>query len=241
MPPTLILVRHAQALHNVDNKLPHYNIHDPLLSELGREQCQKLNEKLSPRLGPHDLNVGLIIVSPMRRTIETALLSFPELIASGIPIIAHADWQENSDQPCDIGSPLDSLKLEFPQVDFSQVDPVFPDKLSPAGARYAHNRQAILVRGQAVLRELFSRPEKAVLVVSHSGFLRTGVTGHYFMNADYRIFEFDTSRGTDVPVALRQWEETVSGGMGWSWDHTVPLGGGLPDGEAPAVDGAVVP
>jgi hypothetical protein len=124
------------------------------------------------------------------------------------------------------------LKREFPQVDFSHVDPVFPDKLSPAGARYASTRRAILARGQSVLRELRERPEKAIIVVSHSGFLRAGVTGQWFMNADYRIFDFVETRGpadgSDVPV-LKQRSETIKGGMGWSWDTTVPLGDGLPD------------
>lgn len=45
-----------------------------------------------PRI-PRDLDVGLIVVSPMRRTIETALLAFGDLIARGIPVVAHAGWQ----------------------------------------------------------------------------------------------------------------------------------------------------
>jgi hypothetical protein len=45
-----------------------------------------------PRI-PNDLDVGLIIVSPMKRTIETALLAFGDLIDRGVPIVAHAGWQ----------------------------------------------------------------------------------------------------------------------------------------------------
>ncbi|KAK4149647.1 histidine phosphatase superfamily [Chaetomidium leptoderma] len=211
MPPTIILVRHAQALHNVDNKLPR-----PL--SLGRKQCAELKVKLVPRI-PKDLDVGLIIVSPMKRTIETALLAFGDLIQRGVPIVAHAGWQENSLQPCDIGSPLPSLPALFPQVDFSQVDPLYPDKTSPAAsAIYGYSRQAIVGRGQSVLAELHARPEKAVLVVSHSSFLRVGVTGHFFMNA----------------FLLNQWAETRGGGVGWNGEETVPLGDGLPD-----VQGAV--
>ncbi|KAK4235213.1 histidine phosphatase superfamily [Achaetomium macrosporum] len=229
MPPTLILVRHAQALHNVEN-----NLHDPELTELGRKQCTELKENLMPRIS-RDLDVGLILVSPMKRTIETALLAFGELVQRGIPIVAHAGWQENSSQPCDTGNPLSSLSPLFPQVDFSRVDPIFPDKTSPAAALYHYTRRAVLARGQAVLRELRGRPEKAVIVVSHSSFLRTGVTGHYFMNADYRIFDFVEAADGDgqdgVVVRLRQWEETSRGGMGWSWEMAVPLGDGLPDEE----------
>ncbi|KAL2148990.1 hypothetical protein VTH82DRAFT_1676 [Thermothelomyces myriococcoides] len=239
MPPTLILVRHAQGLHNVDRD---YNIHDPVLSSLGREQCAQLKEHLLPRI-PKDLDVGLIIVSPMIRTIETALLAFGDLIDRGVPIVAHAGWQEISLQPCDIGTPLPELAARFPQVDFSQVNPLFPDKTSPAAAeRYGFTRQAVVGRGRAVLRELRARPEKAVVVVSHSGFLRVGVTGCYFMNADYRIFDFvddndiDASgerKGEDDGVPrLREWDETRKGGMGWSWEDRVPLGDGVPDAGA---------
>ncbi|KAL2178365.1 histidine phosphatase superfamily [Thermothelomyces heterothallicus CBS 202.75] len=232
MPPTLILVRHAQALHNVDN-----NIHDPVLSTLGRQQCAQLKEHLASRI-PRDLDVGLIIVSPMIRTIETALLAFGELIDRGIPIVAHAGWQENSLQPCDIGTPLPELAARFPQVDFSRVDPLYPDKTSAAAAPpYGFTRQAVVGRGRAVLRELRTRPEKAVLVVSHSGFLRVGVTGCYFMNADYRVFEFEDAGEGEEEVEgglrLREREETRKGGMGWSWDERVPLGDGLPDADAP--------
>jgi broad specificity phosphatase PhoE len=99
----------------------------------------------------------------------------------------------------------------------------------------------ILARGQSVLRELAAKPEKAVLVVSHAGFLRVGVTGRYFMNADWRVFEFEGSGSGsggsgdgeegEEGVRLKEWEETEKGGMGWSWDKVVPLGDGLPDAD----------
>jgi hypothetical protein len=41
-------------------------------------------------------------------------------------------------------------------------------------------------------------------------------------------------------VRLRQWEETIRGGMGWSWDKTVPLGDGLPEEEEVARPGDAV-
>jgi hypothetical protein len=45
---------------------------------------------------PKELDVGLIVVSPMVRTIQTALLTFGGLIEKGIPIQAHAGWQGTS-------------------------------------------------------------------------------------------------------------------------------------------------
>ncbi|KAH6617477.1 histidine phosphatase superfamily [Chaetomium tenue] len=235
MPPTVILVRHAQALHNVEKD---YSLHDPVLSELGRQQCAELKAHITPTI-LKDLDVGLIIVSPSIRTIETALLAFGDLIGKGVPIVAHAGWQGNSLSPCDTGTPLPTLTKLFPQIDFSTVDPLYPDKTSPAAAPiYGCTRPAILARGQAVLRDLRARPEKAVVVVSHSGFLRVGVTGRFFMNADFRVVEFLEGDGEGGGgVGLRLWEGMEAGGMGWSWDRVVPLGDGLPE-EDGAVDGA---
>ncbi|KAK4225987.1 histidine phosphatase superfamily [Podospora fimiseda] len=220
MPPTIILVRHAQALHNVDRD---YTIHDPPLSELGRAQCLDLKSNLVPKI-PSQLDVELIIVSPMKRTIETALIAFPELINRGVPIVAHAGWQENSSQCCDIGSSLNDLPAEFPQVDFSQVDRTFPLKFRN---EYAYSRPAILARGQSVLKDLYERKEKAIIVVSHSGFLRAGVTGRWFFNADYRVFNFDGG-----PTKLKESDMTKGkGGLGWSFEEETELGDGLPDVE----------
>ncbi|KAK3291600.1 histidine phosphatase superfamily [Chaetomium fimeti] len=233
MPPTVILVRHAQALHNVENKSPDFP-----LSFLFCNILTNIYHKttISMIQIPKDFDVGLIIVSPSIRTIETALLAFGDLIEKGVPIVAHAGWQENSLQPCDTGTALPTLATLFPQVDFRPVDPLYPDKTSAAAAPvYGYTRQAIVSRGQTVLRELRARPEKAVVVVSHSGFLRAGVTGRYFMNADFRVFEFLPEGEGD---GLRLWEGMEAGGMGWSWDRVVPLGEGLSDAEG-GVDGVV--
>ncbi|KAL1841669.1 hypothetical protein VTK73DRAFT_3418 [Phialemonium thermophilum] len=225
MPPTLVLIRHAEALHNVNQE---YNIADPELSERGRQQCVQLARHLETQF-PAELDVGLILVSPMRRTVETALLSLGSFLQKGVPIQAHASWQENSDKPCDTGSPLDALAREFPQVDFSRVDPVYPDKTSPRAARYRYSRSAILARAQSALAELHDRPEKAVIVVSHSGFLRQGVTGHWYANADYRIYDFAPRASADAPIRLRQWEQTRRGGMGWSPEEAVEIGEDIPE------------
>ncbi|KAH8887840.1 phosphoglycerate mutase-like protein [Thozetella sp. PMI_491] len=224
MPPTLILVRHAQALHNInqDSSIP-----DPELSELGRSQCRDLRESLMNKM-PEGLDVGLIVVSPMRRTIETAQRALDFLIEKGVPIQANADWQENPDKPCDTGSPISALKDEFPGIDFSQLDPVFPDKTSPAGSRYWYTKKAVLARAQFALADLYARPEKTILVVSHSAFLRRAVTGSWWFNADYRIFDYEERKSDDEPYRLKQWELTAKGGLGWSWEEKVVIGEDLP-------------
>lgn len=169
----------------------------------------------------------------MRRTLQTALRSLDFLIAQGVPIQAHAGWQENSAKPCDTGSSISALQAEFPEVDFSKVDPVYPDKTSPAGAAYAYNRRAIVERGERCLKELRGRGERAVVVVSHSGFMRQGVTGWWYFNADYRVFEFEEGEG----VGLRQWESTIKGGLGRSREERVVIGERIPEEDEVLPDG----
>ncbi|KAF4976445.1 hypothetical protein FZEAL_6883 [Fusarium zealandicum] len=175
-----------------------------------------------------------VIVSPMRRTLQTAMLSLDWLLDRGVKIEANADWQENSEKKCDTGSPLSSISPDFPRVNFSTVDAVWPDKASPAARQYAHTKRAILARGRRGLEALHSRPEKIIFVVSHAGFLRLGVVGFWLFNSDYRVFDFEAGD----EVAVRQRESTAAGGLGLSWTESVTLGLGLPeedlelDGEA---------
>lgn len=184
---------------------------------------KNLQEKL-----PLDLDVGLIVCSAMRRTCETTILSLGWLIAKGVPIHAHAGWQENSEKPCDTGSDLQAVTDEFPLIDFGHVDPIYPAKHNDS---YRYRKANLLARAQRVLGELHDRPEKAVIVVSHSAFMRQCVTGDHFFNADYRIYDFE-ARNEGDPFRLEQWELTKgAGGMGRSYEEVVPLGTGLPEEE----------
>ncbi|KAI1408348.1 phosphoglycerate mutase-like protein [Hypoxylon sp. FL1857] len=227
MPPTVILVRHAQALHNAERN---FSIHDPDLTEEGHEQCADLRKSLVEN--PLARQAEAIIVSPLRRTIQTALRSVDWLVEEkGIKIEANADWQENSAKPCDTGSAIDKLEQEFPMVDFSKVDPVFPDKTSPAASRYHFTKAAILNRAQSALKSLYARPEKVVIVVSHSAFLRLAVSGYWYFNADYRIFEFAPMNSIEDGFRLEQHESTreKGGGLGKSWIDPIVLGSELPE------------
>ena len=69
-----------------DNSIP-----DPALSELGIKQCQALQENLKNL--PLANEVKLIVVSPMRRTLQTATLCLGWLIERGVPVMPDAGWQ----------------------------------------------------------------------------------------------------------------------------------------------------
>ena len=62
-------------MHNVRSD---WSIHDPPLSKLGEEQCAELQESLKNSKIAQE--VGLIVVSAMRRTLQTATLGLDFLI-----------------------------------------------------------------------------------------------------------------------------------------------------------------
>jgi hypothetical protein len=135
---------------------------------------------------------------------------------------------ENSSKPCDTGSAISELEKQFPVFDFSSVDSVYPDKTSSAGRRYAHTRGAVLARAQSCLHDLYHRPERMVIIVSHSAFLRLAVSGTCFANADYRVFEVSKPNGPRDTYKLVEWERTkeCGGGMGRSSREPVEIGSG---------------
>lgn len=139
----------------------------------------------------------------MRRTLQTAERALGWLIERGVPAIALAEFQENTVNNIDIGRPVQELKHEFPLFDFSLVDPVFPSK----EGLYEFSQEALTARGIAARKWLKERKEKVVIVVSHDGFMRVGICGKKFGNADFRIFEFEGEG-----VELVEWEMTESAG-----------------------------
>ena len=120
-----------------------------------------------------------------------------------------AEWQENSDMPCDQGSAIDMIAAEFPEFNFDTVSPEFPDKTG----RWKFTEEAIRQRGIDCRKWLRSRPETVIAVVTHSAFLRIAISPTRFANADYRVFDF--LENTDE---LKQWSltEERGGGMGRS-------------------------
>jgi broad specificity phosphatase PhoE len=92
MPPTLILIRHAEALHNASKD---YHIPDAELSEKGKQQqCIQLKRYLQS--GPLYYKIQALIASPAKRTVQTALLAFDELLESRsgeLKVELDPEWQ----------------------------------------------------------------------------------------------------------------------------------------------------
>ena len=121
---------------------------------------------------------------------------------------------ENSTEPCDTGTSLKTISVEFPELDFSNVDPTFPDK-SP-NTPYAFTRSANAARGQSCLSRLYNRSEKVIAVVSHSGFLRTAISKRRYANADYRVFSFRKAKSGRLSLLEDSSTAKRGGGMGRS-------------------------
>ncbi|KAJ5661925.1 uncharacterized protein N7477_009541 [Penicillium maclennaniae] len=192
MAPIIHCVRHAQGVHNLCTE--NHVIPDPLLTDLGHEQCRKLQESF-----PRHAYVDLVTASPLRRTIYTALESFEPVFKShpDMQLIALPDLQETSDVPCDTGSDPEVLREEFAgkNVDLGLVHEGWNNK----EGRYAPRNGALKERARAARRWLKARPEKEIVMVTHGGFLHyftedwedsSEFQGTGWMNTEYRTFTF---------------------------------------------------
>ncbi|RDI85949.1 hypothetical protein Vi05172_g3980 [Venturia inaequalis] len=114
---TIHLIRHCQSTFNVP---PHdANKLDPDLTATGVRQAKSLGQSF-----PHLTPDSLIVASPLRRTLNTALHAFKHhLSATNSQILALPELQELSRWPCDTGSSLPTLLTEFRDhpVDFEKV------------------------------------------------------------------------------------------------------------------------
>lgn len=81
---------------------------DPDITPEGEKQCEKLNETF-----PYHEKIDLLVASPIRRTINTALIGFKSEVERGLKVIALPEAQETSDLPCDTGSSPATLRKEF--------------------------------------------------------------------------------------------------------------------------------
>lgn len=96
----------------------------------------------SGEAGKEIRNVDCVVVSPMTRCLQTAMLSLPHLsdavlppsatrvencgassISSNkaVPFLAHESWRETVNFLCDSRRPLSTLQYEFPAVNFDSI------------------------------------------------------------------------------------------------------------------------
>ena len=169
-----------------------FSIPDPPLTERGLGQCKVLEHQLQN--SPIIKETRLIVLSPMRRTLQTAQASLGWLLEQGVPSLVNPDWTETTTHACDIGSSVDELTLDFPQFKFDTIYPEWPSK----SGRYAHTPAAVEARGLDCRRWLRARPENVIIAVSHADFLYRGIAATVFGNANARVFDFAENSDTLV-------------------------------------------
>lgn len=215
MPPIIHCVRHAQGFHNEGGG--NYHLSDPDLTLLGKQQCEALRKASFP----DQYSISLVVASPLRRALHTAYLTFKPTLESqkerSPRIIAFPDAQEISDDPCDVGSNLDTLQDAISEnswpVDLSLVKTGWNDK--GLDSRYSPQLKALRARARDTriflrnkIRELVRAgdADAQLVLVTHGCFLhfltedwddaeRANGTG--WSNCETRSYIFETSAMSD--------------------------------------------
>ncbi|KAG8368551.1 hypothetical protein BUALT_Bualt15G0057300 [Buddleja alternifolia] len=195
--PFTWLVRHAQGIHNVAGEKDHkaymsYEYFDAHLTQLGWQQVDNLRKHVHSSGLIKKLD--LVITSPLLRTIQTAVGVFggkgytdgmntlPLMVANAgnsgraaisslncPPFLAVELCREHLGvHPCDKRSSISEYEQLFPAVDFSMIESD-DDSLWEADVR--ETNEAVGTRGIKFLNWLFTRQEKEIAIVTHSGFL----------------------------------------------------------------------
>ncbi|KAM0863903.1 hypothetical protein ACQ4PT_044265 [Festuca glaucescens] len=194
---TIYLVRHAQGIHNVEGEKDHSAYMSPALLDaqltpLGWSQVDCLREHVT-KCGLAK-KVELVIVSPLLRTMQTAVgvfgggnyadgVSASPLMVEGAghserpaisslncpPFLAVEACREHLGvHPCDKRSSITKYRTLFPAIDFSLIEND-EDVLWVPDVREAN--ESVAARGMKFIDWLWTREEKEIAIVTHSGFL----------------------------------------------------------------------
>ena len=207
MPPLIHLIRHGQGYNNLPTTPP--STIDPLLTPLGESQCRALAQTF-----PHHASIGAIFASPLRRTLQTALLGFESETRTGIRIIAVPEAQEISDLGADTRSDLSVLRQEMAgkPVDLGLVGEGWNSKTG----KWAGTVEAVDARAEEVRRFLWGRGEGELVLVSHLGFLHyltgdwEGEVGEYT-----HPYSHKPPRNSKYQKINVTWMLTVRAGSSW--------------------------
>jgi broad specificity phosphatase PhoE len=165
---TLYIIRHGQAEHN---KQPtDHAIRDPKLTKLGEEQAKGIQLPQIPEI---------IFVSPLTRTIQTAVLGFPNLISS-FHVTEYLQEKQAGELPCDTGRDVADLEKEFPILNnlFTQLPDKWYEPEMNCQQRVDHFKEWIR-----------KREEKVIAVVAHDGVFQT-MFAAVLRNGEVRAIEF---------------------------------------------------
>lgn len=122
----ILVIRHAESVWNVlrrqyPNKEDRYHPRmwtiDCDITETGVQQAMKAGKIMATNLG----SIDLMIISPLRRALQTASLLLEAFESEPVEVVISSDATEVMLDPCDIGSNPENLAKEFPAWDFSHL------------------------------------------------------------------------------------------------------------------------
>ena len=125
--PRILAIRHAESVWNVlhqqypnpeDRYHPRMWTIDCDITEKGVQQALAAGKELATNLG----SIDLLIISPLRRALQTASLLLEAFSTEPTQVLISKDVAEVMVDPCDIGSNPKTLSEEFPVWDFSHLD-----------------------------------------------------------------------------------------------------------------------
>ncbi|XP_026431987.1 phosphoglycerate mutase-like protein 1 isoform X3 [Papaver somniferum] len=160
----LHLVRHAQGVHNVEGEkdfsaYKSEEFFDAQLTPLGWEQVDNLHEHIH-ECGL-DKKVELVVVSPLLRTLQTAVGAF----GATTLMVANAG---NSNR-----SAISSLNIPpFVAVELCREQLIKDEEDVLWEADVRESKEAVATRGMEFINWLWTRKEKEIAVVTHRAFLR---------------------------------------------------------------------
>ncbi|KAF2968930.1 hypothetical protein GQX73_g4648 [Xylaria multiplex] len=172
-----------------------WSIFDPKLTDRGVEQCKTLAAQLEADFS-YPIDGCRIVVSPLSRTLQTVQYSLGWLLDRGVPVEVRAEWQEDTANPCDVGAEKSELEKAWPRYDFSQLDPVYPQKIG----LYGPEEETIRKRAAVARRWLSEQSGECIIVVTHSGFLDRVVDGPRYRNVEYRSYEIGRNDSGEVEL-----------------------------------------
>jgi broad specificity phosphatase PhoE len=152
----IYFIRHGEGYHNLFNyELNNYHLQFPRLTVVGLKQCFLLRDELK------NIKFDRIIVSPLRRTLETA----ENVFSKDNRFVSMESIREFVSNPCDFRERVEDISKEYDYVDFGLVD----DK-------YEHNNKEedidINIRIDSFFSYLTNSNYEKIAVVSHGEFLK---------------------------------------------------------------------
>lgn len=163
----IFCIRHGLALHNVLYKvIKHHAYSDkykdtPLVDE-GVCQSEKLGLKWKEKN-----NIEIVFVSPLTRTIETALNIFKGTIVKIVAVEEIIEYSQGKEY-CNLRKNKSVLKEKYPMIDFSLIEET--PKYWNVDRRETF--EELNKRDNVFKNFLLNRNEKKIAVVSHSTYLK---------------------------------------------------------------------